>query len=90
MKLKKDLVLRSIGDQHVIVAPGQDMVDISKVFSLNETASWLWTALQELDSFSQDSIAELLYNRYELSRSQALVDAGRLVEIFKMHDMLDS
>ncbi len=40
MKLREDLMLRHLGDEYVIIDPEQDMVDMSKVYTLNETAAF--------------------------------------------------
>jgi hypothetical protein len=46
MKLRTDLILRHLGNEYIVVDPGQDMVDMSKVFTLNEVAAFLWRELQ--------------------------------------------
>lgn len=40
MKLREDLMLRHLGDEYVIIDPERDMVDMSKVYTLNETAAF--------------------------------------------------
>lgn len=89
MKLRKDLVLRTIGDDHIIVDPEQDVVDISKVFSLNESATWVWSELQKVADFTQESMARILIDRYEVDQDQAMADAQQLIEIFDTHNMLE-
>ena len=39
MKLNKDLVLREVGGEYMIVNPFSDTVDMTQVYSLNETAT---------------------------------------------------
>lgn len=81
MKLRNDLILRHVGDDHIIVDPGQDMVDMSKVFNLNETAAWLWEELSDQE-FDQVTIKNLLLERYEVTDSQAEQDATYLLQYF--------
>ena len=46
MKLNKDLVLREVGGEYMIVNPFSDTVDMTQVYSLNETAAWLWQQME--------------------------------------------
>ena len=39
MRLHKDLVLREVGGEYMIVNPFSDTVDMTQVYSLNETAA---------------------------------------------------
>jgi len=87
MKLRADLVLRHIGKDHVIVDPGQEVVDMSAVFTLNDTAAWLWEQL-EGKAFTRDTVVELLLAEYDVSAEQADVDAGKLLETFERNGLL--
>ena len=88
MKLKEDLILRRVGVDYVIVDPGQDMVDMSKVFTLNETAAWLWGELKGKE-FTKDTVVELLCSQYEVTIEQAQVDVKTLLDTFARNGMLD-
>lgn len=87
MELRDDLVLRHVGDDHVIVDPSQDMVDMSKVFSLNDSAAWLWKELEGCE-FTTEIMVNFLKQRYEVSSEQAETDVAKLIEIFEKHDLL--
>ena len=65
MRLKEGLTVRKIGDDYVIVAPEQGMVDLSKVYSLNETAAWLWEKLDGIDFEIADMI-NLVREHYDV------------------------
>lgn len=87
MKLREDLVLRHVGDDHIIVDPGQDMVDISKVFTLNESAAWLWEKLAG-QKFMSGTVVKWLIEQYDISYEQATVDAQTLIENFEKNGLL--
>ena len=87
MRLRADLVLRHLGADHVIVDPGQEVVDMSKVFTLNDSAAWLWTQLQG-KKFTKETMLELLLAEYEVSREQAAQDTERLLALFEQHNLL--
>jgi hypothetical protein len=88
MKLKEDLVLRHLGEDHIIVDPGQDMVDLSKVFTLNDSAAWLWEKLSGQE-FSDQTVVALLSEQYSISYAQATADAQTLIENFKKNGLLN-
>ncbi|GAA0884185.1 PqqD family protein [Sphingobacterium siyangense] len=88
MKLRTDLILRTIGSDHLIVDPSQDMVDLSTVYTLNSSAAWLWEELKGKD-FDTDTIVELLVENYEVSKEQAQSDAAILLEDFQKQGLLE-
>lgn len=88
MKLRADLVLRTIGSDHMIVDPGQEMVDLSTVYTLNDSAAWLWKQLKGID-FTNTSIVTLLCQQYDVTEQQALADAEVLIKDFEKQGLLE-
>lgn len=88
MKLRKELKLRQIGKDYIIVEPGQDKVDLSKVYTLNETAAWLWEVLHPQE-FTKEEMVEKLLEEYEVSEEQASKDVQKLLDIFIAQKLLD-
>lgn len=88
MKLRSDLVLRTIGSDHLIVDPSQDMVDLSTVYTLNSTAAWLWEELKGKE-FDQSTIVELLCQNYEVDVEQAQSDTEVLLQDFEKQGLLE-
>lgn len=88
MKLRADLVLRTIGSDHMIVDPGQEMVDLSTVYTLNDSAAWLWEQLKGID-FTNTSIVTLLCQQYDVTEQQALADAEVLIKDFEKQGLLE-
>ncbi|MDV2446941.1 hypothetical protein ATE49_13775 [Elizabethkingia miricola] len=87
MKLREDLMLRHLGDEYVIIDPEQDMVDMSKVYTLNETAAFLWKELQGKE-FNVETVTEVLLNYYNVEYVVAEKDAQRLVHDFEKQGLL--
>lgn len=88
MKLRSDLVLRTIGSDHLIVDPSQDMVDLSTVYTLNSSAAWLWEQLKGIE-FTSDTIVDLLCENYEVDIDQAKSDAEILLQDFQKQGLLE-
>ena len=88
MKLRADLVLRTIGSDHMIVDPSQDMVDLSTVYTLNDSAAWLWEQLKGIE-FSPTTVANLLCEQYDVTTEKAVADAEILIQDFKKQGLLE-
>ncbi len=81
MKLRNDLQLRKLGNDFIIIDPGQDMIDMSKVFTLNETAAFLWEELQGKE-FPEETVSQILLENYDVQEEIALNDAKKLIQTF--------
>ena len=79
MRIKDKLTLRHVGDDYIIVKPEQDTVDMTKVYTLNESLAWLWKELEGVD-FTECYVVDLLIGKYEIDPEQALIDVRRLIE----------
>lgn len=89
MKLRSDISLRKVGNEYIIVEPSQGMVDLSKVFTLNETAAFLWGELKGKE-FTDSDIVQLLLDNYEVEEAQAKTDASTLLQTFREQGLLVS
>ena len=81
MKLRNDLQLRKLGNDFIIIDPGQDMIDMSKVFTLNETAAFLWEELQGKE-FTEETVSQIFLENYDVQEEIALNDAKKLIQTF--------
>ena len=77
MKLNENLVLRQVGGEYMIVNPFSDTVDMTQVYSLNETAAWLWQQLEGKE-FTVDDMVETLRKEYEVDEETATADLSEL------------
>ena len=81
MKIKDGFTLRTICGEHVVVGEGLAQVNFNKILSLNESAAYLWNAVQGKE-FTVDTLTDLLLEQYEVEREQAAADSAKLVEIW--------
>ena len=79
MKLNKDLVLREVGGEYMIVNPFSDTVDMTQVYSLNETAAWLWQQMEAKEFTVADMVA-VLQEEYEVDEETATADLTELIQ----------
>ena len=82
MRTKENLVLRRIGSEYIIIVPDKDSVDMTEVYSLNETSAWIWEQLKG-KSFTIESVVELVQEYYEVDQATATNDVIAIVNVFK-------
>ena len=80
MKIKENLILRRIGSEYVIIVPGKDLVDLTKVYTLNQTSAWIWEQLKDED-FTVERIVELVMHNYDVDKEVAMNDVQAFLDI---------
>ena len=79
MKIKQGFELQNVCGEYIIVPTGIENVDYSKIISLNETAAYLWEGCCALDSFTVDTMVELLTREYEVEDNIAREDCEKII-----------
>ena len=87
MRILEGLVLRPLGSEYIVTGDELSRIDFSKVISMNETAAYLWNALQDRDFHAEDMVP-LLTERYDVSEETARADARRLVASWKKAEIV--
>jgi len=82
MKTKKGYVLRPLGTEYILVAEGLEAVDANRIISMNESAAYLWKAVEGKD-FEAETLADLLLEEYEIAREVAEKDSAVLLQTWK-------
>ncbi len=78
MKIKEQFKVREMAGEHVVIMQGASFSDLTRIISLNESALYLWNAL-EGKSFDVDTVANLLEEYYGIDDEVAQRDASRWV-----------
>lgn len=82
MRTKKDLVLRPLGDQFILIAEGSAAADFTQMVSMNASSAYLWQAVEGED-FDVAVLADLLVEKYGISREQAEHDSAVVLDDWK-------
>lgn len=86
MKLKPHLNPRKIGDEYMLPAGNGDSVDYTRVITFNPSAAYLLEHTQ--GEFTVEEWAELLVQRYDIDKAQALNDVRALVDSLQKAGLL--
>ena len=84
---KDGLQLRKVGTQFMIVEACEGNVNMSNVYSLNQTAAmlWEWTAQ---GNHTPDELAERLCEVYDTDKETALHDVERQIAEWKSYGLI--
>lgn len=88
MKTKKGFVLRSLGREYILVSEGLEAADANKMISMNESAAFLWKAMEGKD-FDVKTLAQLLANEYGIDLEIAEKDVTFLLETLAKANILE-
>lgn len=70
--------MRKLGREYIVLAEGGKLVNFNKMISFNESAAYLWEALDDKE-FSVEDISALLLDKYEVDAQTASKDAASIV-----------
>lgn len=87
MKTKKGFVLRSLGQEFILVAEGLEAADANRLISMNESAAFLWKAVEDKD-FEDETLIGLLQEEYGITREVAEKDVATLLQVWKGADVI--
>ncbi len=82
MRIKENLFIRRVGDEFMMVSNGPNGMEYSNVVHLSGSAAYLIEETKDR-SFTVDDWADLLYERYEVDKETARVDAENLIASLK-------
>ncbi len=78
MRIKKEMILRQIGADIILVPVGNAIKDHNGFFMLTESAFFLWNNLHECSSVEE--LAKKLFDEYEVTEEQALADTKDFID----------
>ena len=88
MRIKDNLRLRKIGSRSMVVREVEGEVNMTDVFTLNATASDIWTTFFGKD-FSEDDLTRYLVDNYDVSQDRAAGDVAALLSQWKEFGLID-
>ena len=71
------MVERKIRDEHILVPIGDNLYELDSLFTLNETASFVWS--QTVEQVLESSIVEGVMDRYEVDAAEAEADTNHIL-----------
>ena len=72
MNVKKELILREIMGENVLVPSGKTVFENNGLFMLTETAAFIWKILPDVKN--EDEILKAVLSEYEIGEKEAKKD----------------
>lgn len=79
MKIKQQYKVREMAGEYVVIMQGKLGSDLTRIISLNESALYLWRAVEGKE-FDANLVADLLAEHYGIDDEVAQRDAARWIE----------
>ena len=87
MKLTHAFQLNEVAGEFMVVYTGARTASLSKVYSLNRSAAWLWNKIGDTD-FTEELLVDWLCEEYVLAREVARQDVHNLVMLWQKSGMV--
>lgn len=79
MKVNENFVLKTLGEENVLVPVGQEAIDLSKVFTLNESSYFLYSLI--VKGKEENELVDELMKEYEVDLKTAKNDVHEFIEV---------
>lgn len=88
MKLKKDLVLRKVAGEYIVVPIGK-LAQISPVMQITSSTAWLWEIMKEQE-FTIDSLVKSVMEHFSgVTEEIATKDVENFIKLLEKNYMLE-
>lgn len=88
MKIKEGFIIRTMLGENIVTGEYPKQVNFNKMVSLNETAAYLWRAVEGKD-FSVEDLTRLLLDEYDVDEATASKDAAAIAAKWKEIGLID-
>ena len=78
MQVSKDLILREVAGEYILIPVGKAVLKIHGMINLSESAVFLWKKLQE--DCTEEDLVQALLKEYDIDRETAAADVRELIE----------
>lgn len=87
MEIKKEMVLRAIADENILVPGADTVLDLNGLFVLTETGAFIWNLLPGVKS--ENEIVEKMLGEYDVDRETAEKDVTEFLERLRRFGIID-
>ncbi len=87
MEIKKEMVLRKIADENILVPGADTVLDLNGLFVLTETGAFIWGLLPSIKT--DDEIVEKMLEEYEVDRETAEKDVAEFLDRIRNFGIID-
>ena len=86
MEIKKQVILRSVAGEHMLIPVGETVFQYNGIFMLTETGKFLWEHI--VKGAEADELKALLAAEYEIDSETAENDVEEFLEMLKAFEII--
>ena len=86
MIIKKELIMRKIAEDTILVPVGKTVYDANGLFVLNELGSFIWDMLPNVNS--EEEICKAVLEEYDVSEAEAVQDIAEFLGKLREMDII--
>lgn len=87
MKLNEKMKVRQVAGENVVIMPGAQGTDMTRVVALNESAMVLYNSFMERE-FDVEDVVRVLTDEYEITDDETRRDAEAWVAEMKKNNLI--
>ena len=81
MEIKKQVILRSVAGEHMLIPVGETVFEYNGIFMITESGKFLWENI--VNGADKNELADLLAKEYGIDSATALEDVNEFIETLK-------
>ncbi len=81
MEIKKQVILRSVAGEHMLIPVGETVFEYNGIFMMTESGKFLWENIEK--GAEEEALKELLMQEYEIDSDTASNDVKEFLEMLK-------
>ena len=87
MKIKKEMILREIAGESILVPGGDAVLDLNGLFVMTETGAFIWSLIPSVDSEAE--ILNKMLEEYEIDEETARNDITEFLDKLRSFGIID-
>lgn len=87
MRVKKEMILREIAGENILVPGADAILDLNGLFVVTETGAFIWKILPEADT--EEDIVSKMLEEYEIDTETAQNDVAEFLNNLRKYGIID-
>ena len=81
MEIKKQVILRSVAGEHMLIPVGETVFEYNGIFMITESGKFLWENI--VNGKDEKELADLLAQEYGIDNNTAAADVNEFLEMLR-------
>ncbi len=86
MEIKKQVILRSVAGEHMLIPVGETVFQYNGIFMLTESGKILWENI--VKGADEEGLVQALVQEYEIDYDTAKADVQEFLEMLKAFEII--